>query len=138
MRLPRAFIFALALLGAGLLTVEAAWADGTVLRTKGCGDKVFVAAENSYSVLAGADRGVADDGDKLIGEADKVGFASFYLPQSGRRFSASVTERGLDKAEITQRIASSCRAATAYKQTSGQVEHATGCGNKIFVNTPTG
>ena len=138
MRLPRAIILTFALLGSGLLNAEPAVADGTVLRAKGCGGKVFVAAATSYSVLAASDASAAADGDKLIGDLDRIGFASFYLPQSGRRFSASIEERGLNKSEITQRIATSCRAATAYNQTSGQVEHATGCGNKIFVNTPNG
>jgi len=36
------------------------------------------------------------------------------------------------------RIAASCRSQTAYNLTSGQVERADGCGNKIFVNTPQG
>lgn len=138
MRLPRATILTFALLGAGLLSAGPASADGTVLRAKGCGGKVFVAAANSYSVLAVSDASAAADGDKLIGEVDRIGFASFYVPQSGRRFSASIEERGLNKSEIAQRIASSCRSATAFNHTSGQVEHATGCGNKIFVNTPNG
>jgi hypothetical protein len=121
-----------------LVAAATAHADGTVLRAKGCGDKVFVASENSYSVLLTSDRGVADDGDKLVGDVDKVGFGSFYLPQSGRRFSASIEERGLSKAEITQRMLASCRSASAYSVTSGQVERAAGCGNKIFVNTAQG
>jgi hypothetical protein len=134
MTLIRALFFAaVALLGAA-----PAYADGTVLRAKGCGDKIFVASENGYSVLAGAGQGVAGDGDKVVGEVDRIGFASFYDPKSGSRFSASIDERGLSKAEINQRIAASCRSATAYGETSGQVERAAGCGNKIFVSTAQG
>jgi hypothetical protein len=121
-----------------LLAAAPALADGTVLRAKGCGDKVFVTTENGYSVLVASEADAAVDGDKLMGNAYKLGFASFYIPQSGRRFSASVDERGLSKSEVTTRIAASCRAANGNRQTSGQVERAAGCGNKIFVNTAEG
>jgi hypothetical protein len=115
-----------------------AFADGTVLRAKGCGDKVFVATENAFSVLTATELGAADDGDKLVGNTDRLGFSAFFIPQSGRRFSASVDERGLSKSEITTRIAASCHSATGARPTSGQVERAAGCGNKIFVNTDQG
>ena len=120
------------------LIAPPAFADGTVMRAKGCGDKVFVTTENGYSVLVASQSDVASDGDRLIGDTDKIGFASFYLPQSGRHFSASVDERGLTKSEITTRIATTCRAANGERLTSGQVERAAGCGNKIFVNTNEG
>src|SRR5580704_2204413 len=134
MPMIRALFFA----AVALLAAAPAYADGTVLRAKGCGDTIFVASENGYSVLAGAGQGVAGDGDKLVGEVDRIGFASFYDPKSGSRFSASIDERGLSKAEVNQRIAASCRSQTAYGETSGQVERAAGCGNKIFVSTAQG
>jgi hypothetical protein len=115
-----------------------ALADGTVLRAKGCGDKIFVASDKGYSVLAGSGRDAAEDGDRLLGNIDRIGFGSFYSPKSGRRFSAVVAERGLTKPEIDQRIATGCRAANAGNLASGQVERAPGCGNKIFVNTDQG
>jgi hypothetical protein len=121
-----------------LVAAPPARADGTVLRAKGCGDKIFVASGNAYSVLTTTDRDVAEDGDKLVGDADKIGYSSFFIPQSGRRFSASVGERGLDKSQVTQRIAVACRTSGAGNVTSGQVERAAGCGNKIFVNTDQG
>jgi hypothetical protein len=133
MLLRAVFLALFALLAAG-----PARADGTVLRAKACGDKVFVTSEHGYSVLVATDRDAAEDGDKLLGDVDRIGFGSFYIPKTGRRFSASVDERGLDKGEITQRIAASCRSATAVNQASGQVERAAGCGNKIFVNTERG
>jgi len=124
---------------AALLAVAApALADGTVLRAKGCGDKVFVTTENGYSVLVANQSDAADDGEKLMGNIENLGFFSFYLPQSGRRFSASVEERGLSKSEVTSRIAASCQAAGGNRVISGQVERAAGCGNKIFVNTAEG
>jgi hypothetical protein len=130
---------ALFLAVAALLAVAApAFADGTVLRAQGCGDKVFVNTENGYSVLVASASDAADDGDKIVGNTDQLGFSSFYLPQSGRRFSASVDERGLTKSEITTRIAANCRSASGNRVTSGQVERAAGCGNKIFVNTAEG
>jgi hypothetical protein len=115
-----------------------AFADGSVLRAKGCGDKIFVAGENSYSVLVASQTGAAADGDKIVGDTDRIGFGSFLITDSGRRFSASIDERGLTKSEITARIAASCHAAAGYDMTSGQVERAEGCGGKIFVNTPKG
>ena len=120
-----------------LLSAAPAFADGTVLRASGCGEKVFVATESGYSVLVASGADVANDGDKLVGSTEKLGFSSFYLPQSGRRFSASVDARGLTKAEVTTRIAASCH-AVGERLTSGQVERAAGCGNKIFVNTDEG
>jgi hypothetical protein len=58
--------------------------------------------------------------------------------ETGRSISAIVEDRGLDKAEITQRIAVHCRSLLASSFTSGRVERAIGCGNKFFVNTPQG
>lgn len=115
-----------------------AFADGTVLRTKGCGDKIFVSSRHGYSVLVASGRDVAADGDRLLGDADRIGFSSFYIPKTGRRFFATIDERGLDKSEINARIATSCRAADAGNRATGQVERASGCGNKIFVNTDQG
>jgi hypothetical protein len=126
-------------MAAALAAVAApVFADGTVLRAKGCGDRIFVHGENAYSVLIASQRDAADDGDTIVGDIDRIGFASFYDSKSGRRFGASVDERGLDKSAIATRIAASCRSQTAYNLTSGQVEHANGCGAKIFVNTPQG
>src|ERR1700733_10967996 len=79
--MPVLFVTFAALLSANM----PAFADGTVLRAKGCGDKVFVATENAYSVLRATELGAADDGDKLVGNTDRLGFSSFFIPQSGRR-----------------------------------------------------
>jgi hypothetical protein len=128
----------LTVLGTLLLASAPAFADGTVMRAKGCGGRVFVTTEGGYSVLTASQADVAKDGDKLVGNTDKIGFASFYLPESGRHFSASVDERGLSRSEVTTRVATSCRAAGGERLTSGQVERAAGCGNKIFVNTNDG
>jgi hypothetical protein len=115
-----------------------ALADGTVLRAKGCGDKVFVATDRGFSVLEATELGIAQDNDKLVGNTDTIGYQSFFIPESGRRFSASVDETGLGKSEVTVRIAASCRSAAVEQVISGQVERAAGCGNRIFVNTVTG
>ncbi|HZK90098.1 MAG TPA: hypothetical protein VFC56_08140 [Stellaceae bacterium] len=132
---PRAFSATLtALLG----LAASAYADGTVLRAKGCGDKIFVGSDQGYSVLAANGRDAAEDGDRLLGDVDRIGFSSFYIAKTGRRFSATIDERGLGKSAIDQRIAASCRAANAGNLASGQVERAPGCGNKIFVNTDRG
>jgi hypothetical protein len=133
--LPLRFPLAALVLLAG---IAPAHADGTVLRAKGCGDKVFVAGDNGYSVLRTSDPGVAQDGDRITGDTDRIGFGSFIVAGSGRYFSASIDERGLSKSEVTERIAASCRTAAAGAATSGQVERAENCGGKIFVNTPAG
>jgi hypothetical protein len=134
MKRAKLVIAALLLLGAA----APAFADGTVLRAKGCGDKVFVSTDNGYSVLIASETGVVDDGDKIVGNTDSLGFSSFYLPDKGRRFSASVDARNLSKSDVTTQIASYCRTAGGERLTSGQVERAAGCGNKIFVNTDEG
>jgi hypothetical protein len=126
------------IVGVFLVLTGPAFADGTVLRAKGCGDKIFAGSEDGYSVLIASQQGAADDGDTIVGDLNRVGFGSFYDSKSGRHFTASVDERGLDKSAITVRIGTSCRSQTAYNLTSGQVERADGCGNKIFVNTPQG
>src|SRR5258708_13995586 len=86
-----------------------AFADGTVLRAKGCGDKIFAGTENSYSVLIASQQGTADDGDTIVGDLNRIGFGSFYDSKSGRRFTATVDERGLVKSPITVRIPPACR-----------------------------
>lgn len=133
MTIKAAFLTALALLAAA-----PAFADGTVLRAKGCGDRIFVSSGDGYSVLRATEIGIADDGDTIAGKTDTIGYQSFFIPQSGRRFSAMVDETGLSKSEVTVRVASSCRTAAAERVISGQVERAAGCGSKIFVNTDEG
>jgi len=132
---PLRFLLAILALLAGIASARA---DGTVLRAKGCGDRIFVAGDNTYSVLVTSEPGVAQDGDKIVGDIDRLGFGSFVVAGSGRYFAASIDERGLGKSEVTQRIAASCRTAAAGAATSGQVERAENCGGKIFVNTPQG
>ncbi|HXC29476.1 MAG TPA: hypothetical protein VNV38_16080 [Stellaceae bacterium] len=120
------------------MTAAPALADGTVFRAKGCDGKVFVSTDRGFSVLRATEIDVADEGDKLVGATDKIGYASFFIPQSDRRFSAMVEETGLSKSDVTARVAAICRTAAAERQISGQVERSTGCGNKIFVNTVEG
>ena len=62
----RALFFA----AAALLGAAPAYADGTVLRAKGCGDKIFVASDKAYAVLVTTDQIVAVDGDKLVGDVE--------------------------------------------------------------------
>jgi hypothetical protein len=132
----RIILFAVAALLFGLR--GAAYADGTVLRATGCGGKVFAGDDNGYAVLDAGQSDIAKDGDKLVGDFDHIGFRSFTVGDDGRQFSARVNERGLTKAEITARIAASCRTATSGTQTSGYVERIDGCGGKAFVSTTQG
>jgi hypothetical protein len=131
----RAFSLAALML---LMTAAPALADGTVFRAKGCDGKVFVSTGRGFSVLRTTEIDVADEGDRLVGDTDKIGYASFFIPQSDRRFSAMVEETGLSKSDVTARVAAICRTAAAERQISGQVERSTGCGNKIFVDTVEG
>src|ERR1700686_1981804 len=117
--------------GVLLVLTGPAFADGTVLRAKGCGDKIFVGLGDVFSVLIASQRDSVADGDTIVGDINRVGFGSFYDSKSGRRFTASVDERGLDKSAVTVRIAVSCRSQTAFNLATGQVERADGCGNKI-------
>src|ERR1700681_4976230 len=102
------------IVGVFLVLAGPAFADGTVLRAEGCGDRIFVHGENAYSVLSASQQGAADDDDTIVGDLNRVGLGSFYDSKSGRHFTASVHERGLDKSAIAVRIATSCRSQTAY------------------------
>ena len=126
-------VFALAMLAAA-----AAHADGSVTRAKGCGDKIFASSINGYSILTGTGEGAVADGDQLGGDLEKIGHATLYDKTAGHSVFAVVEEHGLDKPQITQRIAASCRSFLANTFTSGQVTRTQGCGNKIFVDTATG
>jgi hypothetical protein len=127
-------MFVLAMLGAA----ATAQADGTVARAKGCGDKIFASSLSGYSVLAGTGEGDVADGDLLVGELEKIGHVTLYDRTSGRSIFAVVEEYGIGKGQITQRIAASCRSFLANTFTSGRVTRATGCGNKLFVDTASG
>jgi hypothetical protein len=128
------------LLAAALLAgAGTAAADGTVLRAKGCGDKMFVASGSAYAVLTatGTAAGVAD-GDTLVGEVDRIGFSMLYDRTSGRSVSATIEEYRLDRTQINQRIAVSCRTLTSNAFARGTVSRAIGCNNRIIVNTDKG
>lgn len=126
-------VFALALLAAA-----GARADGQVTRAKGCGDKIFAASINGYSILTGSGEGAVADGDQLGGDLEKLGHVMLYDKTSGRSVFAVVEEHGLDKPKISQRIAQSCRSFLANTFTSGRVMRTNGCGNKLFVDSATG
>ena len=121
-----------------LCVAASARADGTVTRASGCGDKIYAAAANGFSVLETIGPGSVKDGDELRGELDRIGHVALYDRTSGRTVSANVVERGLDKAQINQRIAVNCRAPLSAAFTSGRVERVEGCGSRIFVDTPNG
>lgn len=126
------------LLVGGLAAVSTpARADGTVTRASGCGERIFTSSTAGYSVLVASASDVAD-GDLLTGDLDRIGHVMLLDKNSGRSISAQVEERGLDKSEVTQRIATHCRSLLANTFTTGQVERSEGCGNKLFVDTPKG
>ncbi len=130
--------FALILIALMPLFAMAARADGTVYRASGCGDYVFVSTQHGFSVLL-TDRGEGiKDGDKLQGEVERIGHPLLFDSTAGRTVFAQVAELHLTNAEILQRIAARCRAPLAATFTTGYVSRASGCGSKIFVNTPQG
>ncbi|MGE5268564.1 MAG: hypothetical protein ACM3JG_02705 [Thiohalocapsa sp.] len=131
----------LLLLAASLLGAAAtAQADGTVLRARDCGDKIFVSTGNdTYSVLTatGSNQGIAD-GDLLVGEVERIGFSLVYDRTAARSVSAIIEERRLDRAQINQRIAVRCRTSVSQAFIHGTVSRADGCSGRIIVNTDKG
>ena len=123
---------------AALAIAAPARADGTVTRASGCGDKIYATSTNGFAVLVATGPGSVKDGDELRGDLDKIGHVMLYDRTSGRTVSANVEERGLDKGQISQRIATGCRAPLTASFATGRVERSEGCGNKIFVDTPSG
>jgi hypothetical protein len=133
-----ALIGALAIGFAALLGAAPAHADGEVTRAKGCGEKIFVSSVNGFSVLSGPGEGMVKDGDMLVGDLELIGHAAVYDKTAGRNVFVMIEEHGLDKSQITQRIAAACRSEVANTFTSGQVMRTRGCGNKIFVDATNG
>jgi hypothetical protein len=131
--------FLLLLAAAMVAGARPAAADGTVLRAKGCGAKIFVASGSAYAVLTttGTTEGVVD-GDTLVGEVERVGFSMLYDRTSGRSVSAMIEEYRLDRPQINQRIATACRTLTSNAFARGTVSRAVGCNNRIIVNTDKG
>jgi hypothetical protein len=111
-----------------------AWADGQVTRAKGCGERIYAVGIDGYSVLTSTGAGEVADGDQLVGNLDKVGQVILYDKTAGRTVFAIVQEHGLQKPQIDQRIATTCRSFLANTFTSGRVTRTRGCGNKIFVD----
>src|SRR5260370_7240935 len=93
----RLILVAAAMLGAS----RTASADGTVLRAKGCGDKIFVMTGTSYSVLTatGTSEGVSD-GARLVGEVERIGFSMLYDPNSARSLSPIPEDYPLNPAPL--------------------------------------
>lgn len=122
-----------------LMAPHLARADGTVLRARGCGDKIFVATGDNYSVLTatGSSQSVAD-GDALVGDVDRPGFSLLYDRTAGRSLSAIIEDHRLDRAQINQRIAVSCRTTQSNAFARGTVSRAAGCGSRIIVNSDKG
>lgn len=130
-------------LGSGMfllavLAAAPAWADGTVFRTTGCGDKLFVTGADGFSVLTGiGGTGVADK-DELVGKVDAIGHTQIFDRTKGFNFSANVEARKLTREEVMPKIAVACRGQLVNGLASGQVVRAEGCGNRIFVSAPQG
>lgn len=112
-------------------------ADGTVFRASGCGDYIFVSTGSDFSVLRGSSEGIKD-GDELQGNVGQIGQPVLFDATAGHSVFAQVSELHLTQAEIAQRVAVRCRAGLSEPVASGAVSRASGCGSKIFVDTPQG
>jgi hypothetical protein len=121
-----------------MLMAAAAHADGTVFRARGCGDYVFLSSPTGYSVLVSSDASGIKEGDEMRGDVDHIGHPVLFDATAARSVFAQVAERNLTRAEVTQRIAARCRSPSGGVVVNGYVSRATGCGSKIFVNTPMG
>jgi hypothetical protein len=115
-----------------------AHADGTVYRAEGCGDHLFVSSGAGFSVLLSSGAVGVKDGDELRGDVSRIGNPLLLDTKTGRTVFAQVAERNLTLAEVTQRIAVRCGSRVGAGVTTGYVSRASGCGRKIFVNTPKG
>lgn len=120
------------------MMAAAAHADGTVFRAQGCGDYIFVSSGTNYSILLSSGASGVKDGDEVRGDVDHIGHPVLFDATAGRSLFAQVAERNLTRAEVAQRIAARCRAPSGEVIISGFVSRASGCGRKIFVNTPKG
>jgi len=123
---------------AAMLMAAPARADGTVYRAQDCGDYIFVSLGTSYSILQSLGASGVKEGDALQGDVEHIGHPVLFDTTAGRSVFAQVTDHNLSRAEVTQRIAARCRAATGEASVDGYVTRATGCGSRIFVNTPQG
>lgn len=123
---------------AAMLMAAAAHADGTVFRAQGCGDYIFVAGTSGYSILLSTGANFVKEGDELRGDIDRIGHPILFDSTAERSVFAQVTENNLTRADVTQRIAARCRSPSGEVVINGFVSRASGCGRKIFVNTPKG
>jgi hypothetical protein len=136
--LPPMLVRCAVILLAVLLSAMAARADGTAYRATGCSSTIFVSTPSGYSVLQVDPGHGVKDGDNLRGEVEKIGNPLLFDVTSTRSVFARVAELHLSQAEITQRVAIRCRGPVGDAITSGYVSRVTGCGTRIFVNTPQG
>ncbi|HEX3881993.1 MAG TPA: hypothetical protein VHW66_04995 [Stellaceae bacterium] len=121
-----------------LVAALPAWADGTVFRATGCGDKIYVTSLTGFSVLTGIGGAGVADKDELVGKVDGIGHTQLYDKTKAFNFSADVEDRRLSREEALPRIATTCRGQNANALASGTVTRAEGCGNRIFVSAPQG
>ena len=115
-----------------------AHADGTVFRVQGCGELLFVSTPTGYSVLQTDSGQGIKEGDEMRGNTEQIGHSDLFDQTQGRAVFAIVNERHLSRAEVTARVGARCRSPLGDVTRSAYVSQATGCGNRIFVNTPQG
>jgi hypothetical protein len=121
-----------------LALVGTAYADGTVYRVSGCGEYLFVSSESGYSVLVTNGGSGVKEGDVLVGDVERLSQGVLFDRTAGVTVFARVDDRRLTDSEIGPRIAVRCQSPLGHTLISGSVSRTSGCGSKIFVDTPQG
>jgi hypothetical protein len=134
MRMLRLLVSLVALLA----FVGSAHADATVYRASGCGEYLFVTSETGYSVLVTNGGSGIKEGDVLVGDVERLSQGVLFDRTAGVTVFARVDDRRLNESEIAPRIAVRCKSPLGHTLISGDVDRTSGCGSKIFVNTPQG
>jgi hypothetical protein len=83
--------------------------SGYVLRTAGCGNKIFLNTPQGYAVMERISGGVVADGDTLVGNFTQPGRATVQDRQSGSSLVVFVEDVYLSKSVAERRMTASCR-----------------------------
>jgi len=83
--------------------------SGQVLRTNGCGNKIFVDTVKGFAVLERIAGGLVFEGDTLTGDFNRAGRATVQDKQTGGILTVFVDDFQLAKSAIQRKIQASCR-----------------------------
>ena len=84
--------------------------SGRVMRTRGCGNKIFIdAGAAGYAELERLAGGIVNEGDTLSGNFNRAGRATVTEKPVGGELTVFVDDFGLSASAIQRKIAASCR-----------------------------